>query len=192
MRTRSAALVAAMALALTAAAPASATPDTFEEPIFTAFPDLENGLVVFWNISRDDYCAWEAGGFQGPAPVTERVSGRFNVLPSGAVVGGWAMSSSLELWTLNEDAPLTGPCEDTDDSSIAWATGSARVTSTDNDVFHFESVEAGVIRGNSFGEQGSGAVVDIAGESHRYSWGFRAVDGPQGGYRERAHSELTP
>lgn len=100
--------------------------------------------------------------------------------------------SSLELWTLNEDAPLTGPCEDTDNSSAAWAAGSAQAMSTNNDVFHSETVDAAVIRGNSFGEQGAGTVVDRTGSTHRYSWGFRAVDGPQGGFRERSHTRLTP
>lgn len=128
MRSRTAVL-AGIALAATIAAPASARPDSFEEPIFAVFPDVDNGLVVFWNIGREDY--------------------------------------------------------------VPWATGSARATSTDNDVFHFETV-GGVIRGQSFGEQGNGAVVDPTGATHRYSWGFRAVNDPQGAYRERTRTELTP
>jgi hypothetical protein len=190
MRTRSTAL-AALALALTLAVPVSAAPEPFEAPLFSIFPDVEHGVVVFWNIGRADYCAWEAGGFQGEPPVTELVGGRFNVLPDGAIVGAWAMTSSLELWTLNADAALTGPCEDTDDSSGPWAVGTARVSSTDNYV-HFDAPIPGVTRGNSFGEQGNGWVVDISGATHRYSWGFRAVAGPQGGYRETVHAELTP
>ena len=189
MTARSAALAALALLAV--AAPVSARPNSFQEPIFAVFPDVDNALVVFWNIGREDYCAWEAGGFQGAPPVTELVRGRFNILPSGPVVGAWESTSNLELWTLNEDAALTGPCEDTDDSALPWATGSARATSTDNDVFHFETVE-GVIRGQSFGEQGTGTVVDATGATHRYSWGFRAVNDPRGGYRERTRAELTP
>ena len=33
--------------------------------------------------------------------------------PTGAMKTTWGDVAPLELWALNEDAPLTGPCEDT-------------------------------------------------------------------------------
>lgn len=190
MQARRAGLTA-LALAFTIASPASATPGTFEEPIFSIVPDVSNELVAFWNITRDAYCGWEADGFAGPPPVTESVSGQFVALPRGAVVGRFAATRHLELWRLDADATLAGPCEDTDGSVAPWAVGSARVSSTNNDVFHWESVEA-ISRAQSLGEIGVGGVMDVHGESHRYAWGFRAVNGPHGGFRAVEHSTLTP
>lgn len=192
MRTRHA-LVAALAMILTLglAAPASARPDTFEDTIFAIFPDLEHELVVFWNITRDDYCAWQADGFQDAPPVTQLVSGRFHILPNGAIVGAYAATTYLELWLMNEDAPLTGPCEDTDDSSAPWAVGTARVQSTDNDVDHDETVAAGVVRGNAFGQRGLGTVVDIDGATRHYSWIFLGLNDPNGNSRAPVLNETT-
>ena len=181
----------ALALLFAIATPASARPQTFDEPIFSVVPDVAHEIVAFWNISRDAYCAWEADGFDGPPPVTENVSGQFQALPGGAVVGRFTASRSLELWRMDADATLSGPCEDTDDSSAPWAVGSARVSSTDNDVLHGENVD-GVVRAQSLGEIGIGTVVDSDGETHRYVWGFRAVNGPDGSFRAVEHSSLTP
>ena len=171
------AVAGAFALVLSAAGAALASPpDRFDDPGFNnIFPDVENQLVVFWNITRDDYCAWEAGGFVGDPPIDAPVPVQLVTTPTGALVYRWNAVRHFELWTMNEDAPLTGPCEDTDDSTEPWAVGSARYMGNDNDLFHDESVEAGLDRTNSFGDRGLATVVDADGQAWAYDWAFRAV-----------------
>jgi len=167
----------AFSLLISMVGPVSAAPpERFDDPEFnTIFPDVENQLVVFWNVTRDDYCAWEAGGFVGPFPALEPVPVQLVATPTGALVFHWNAVRHLELWTMNEDAPLTGPCEDTDDSTAPWVTGSARWMGNDNDLDHNGSVEAGLYRTDSFGDRGIGTVVDADGQAWAYNWVFRAV-----------------
>lgn len=184
------ALIASLALTLTAAlAPVSASPpEEFEEPIFISFPDLTHGVAVFWNVTRDDLCDWIDGGFAGPPPAIQPVTVRFNEVRSGAVVASFRATRHLELWQLDEDADLTGPCEDTDDSTGPWATGSAHVAANDNDLF------VSGTRTNAFGERGQGSVVDANGTTYHYGWTFRALIDRSGEFRVVVpnHSVLTP
>lgn len=171
MRTRKVAvLVSMLAMLMTASAlPAHADPpESSEENIFFIFPDEENGLAVFWNTTRDAFCAWEEGGFVGPEPVIEPVTVSTLETGKGAIVGSFRATRPIELWMLDEDADLSGPCTDTDNQTGPWATGDATVTSNDNDVF------VSGTRTNSFGDRGRGTVVDSAGEQWFYSWTFRA------------------
>jgi hypothetical protein len=162
--------ILALGLALATVAPASAVaPERFEEPIFVVFPDLKYELVVFWNITRDDLCDWAADDFEGEPPVTQLVPVLFNETASGSVVVNWSATSHLELWALDADADLSGPCDDTDDSAAPWATGSAHVRYTDNDLF------VSGTRTNSFGDRGQGKVQADDGSSWHYSWVFRAL-----------------
>jgi hypothetical protein len=180
-----AAVVAALAMLLTlSAAPASAQPHEEEVALFSIFPDTAHDVVVFWNITRDDYCAWEASDFEGEPPVTTLVVAQVLDTPTGAVMARHQTTSSLELWTLDEGADLSGPCQDTDDSSEPRATGSATVSSTDNDLFHDDSVEMGLHRTNSFGERGQGTVVDASGQAWHYSWTFQAQLDQDNEFRE--------
>jgi hypothetical protein len=180
-------------LALSAAPAAGAPPERVEEPVFQIFPDEENGLVVFWNITRDDYCAWEASDFDGDPPVVSLITVTYLTLPTGPVILQSRGVSHLELWTLDEGADLSGPCQDTDDSTEPWATGTAAVTANDNDLDHFVSLEAGLKRTNSFGGGGRGTVTDGDGATHHYSFTFRALGDNTGGFRDVVvHSTLTP
>lgn len=77
-----------------------------------------------------------------------------------ATYGG---TSSLELWMLDEDADLSGPCQDTDDQAGPWATGTGDVKGRDNDV------DVSLTRTNSFGERLTGTVVDIDGNTWQFS-----------------------
>lgn len=165
------ALIASLSLLLTAAlAPAAAAPpEEVEEPVFIVFPDLRYNLAVFWNITRDDLCDWVDSGFAGPPPVTQPVSVQFNELTTGAVVISFKATAHLELWQLDPDADLSGPCEDTAGSAGPWATGSAHVVNNDNDLF------VSGTRMNAFGERAQGTVMDAAGTTYHYSWVFRAL-----------------
>jgi hypothetical protein len=161
-------LVTTSALVLAMAVPATADPpEVFEADIFSVFLDLENELVGFWNITRDDLCDWEGGGFQGPAPVGELVTAQVVETGKGALVGSFHATRSLELWQLDEDADLTGACEDTDDQTGPLLTGTATVTSNDNDI------DVSGTRINSFGERGQGTVEGTDGSKWRYSWTVR-------------------
>jgi hypothetical protein len=177
MMRKPAALIAALTLLLTVAAvPVSAAPpETGQEPVFLIFPDLNYNLVVFWNITRDDFCAWVESGFEGEPPVTKLIPVRYNETPKGPVIFTWSATSHLELWTLDTDADLSGPCKDTDDSSEPWAVGTARATSTDNDLCHSCSLEAGLNRTDSFGLGLEGTVLDASGDAWHYSSVFRGV-----------------
>jgi hypothetical protein len=163
------AVAAALALLATAAvSPAAAgPPDRIEIDVFSIALDLEHELVMFWNISRDDFCAWQESGFDGPAPVTMLIPAQEVVVRGEVLIATFAGTSSLELWMLDADADLSGPCQDTDAQAGPWATGTARLKGHDNDV------EVSLTRTNSFGEQLNGKVVDVDGKAWRFSAGIQ-------------------
>ena len=169
-------LAAAGILALGLVAPASAAPpERGEEFLWSIFLDQEHGLVAFWNMSRHDFCEWEASDFDGDPPVDHLIPIMLVFEPSGAIKTSWGDTAPLELWALDEDADLSGACEDTDDSTSPWAAGSAMNMGTDNDLAHDESVENGLFRTNAFGQRGNGSVTDGDGGTWRYGWTFRVV-----------------
>lgn len=177
---------AALLVALAVVAPVHADPpERTDEPIFGVFPDSEHGFAVFWNITRDDFCTWAAGGFEGPPPVVELVPATNLETGKGAVVASYKATRPIELWSLDSDVPpLTDPCSDTDEQSQAWATGTAHVVYTDNDRF------VSLTRMNSFGDRGQGTVQDAGGDAWHYSWAFRAqVD--QDGEFSVVHEHFT-
>jgi hypothetical protein len=167
---RRAARVAALAfLAAAVASPAAAAPpNRVEIDVFTIALDLEHGLVMFWNITRDDFCDWEATEFDGPAPVTMLIPAHEHVVRGEILMVNWGGTTSLELWQLDEDADLSGPCPDTDGQSGPWATGTANQTGHDNDV------DVSLTRTNAFGDHLNGSVVDVDGNSWRFMSHFVA------------------
>ncbi len=188
MRTSRCVLVALL-LVLAVSAPASAgPPEQTEEPFFLVFLDVKYELVVFWNITRADFCAWVESDFAGAPPVDRLVPVQYIETANGAVVAQYNATSTLELWTLDADAdfPFPGACVDTDDSAAPWAVGSVQVTANDNDLFVSGS------RTNSFGSRGRGSVWDASGAGWRYVWTFRALI--DGDFESRAvvdHSTLA-
>ena len=168
-------LLAALALLLALAAPAMAAPqEQFDEPIFLIFVDPDLGVVAFWNVTRDGYCAWEESDFAGEPPVVDLITTYSHTTPRGPVISRWSATGHLELWTLDEGADLSGPCQDTDDSTEPWAEGTAQVTSNDNDLSHDQSVDAGLKLTNAFGDHGRGTVWDAAGDAWHFGWVFKA------------------
>jgi len=172
--------LAVLAMLLTAAvAPASAAPPQREEiDVFTITLDVEHGLVVFWNITRDNFCAWESSGFEGPPPVESLMRAQFVETGKGAVVVLARGTSVLELWTLDEGADLSGPCQDTDEQAGPWAVGSARSILNDNDL------DVSGSRTNSFGQRIVGTVSETAnGSVWRFSWTVRLSIDRDGEFR---------
>lgn len=179
-RTASLSVSLALALGVVAAPAAAAPPERFEDPIYLNWADLDQGKVVFVNITRDDLCDWIDSGFAGPPPVVQPVPVQFNETPTGAVVAKFTMRGvHIEMFDLDEDADLSGPCDDTDDSPTPWATGTANAVGTDNDLFHDASIEMGLHRANAFGDQGQAQLRDSSGGRWHYSWTFKIV-GKQG------------
>jgi hypothetical protein len=152
-------LLTTLVVAPTSAAP----PERVEvEDFFQILLDLEHGQIAFWNITREDFCAWEAGGFAGPPPVLEDVSAQFVETGKGAVVAHFSGTAPLELWRLDEDADLSGACQDTDAQSAPWAEGTANLTANDNDL------AVSGTRTNSFGGRIRGTVTDADGTAWHY------------------------
>lgn len=170
MKSRIVMMLAALALVVPLVAlPAGAqAPDRVEEPFFTVFPSTEDGVVVFWNITRDKACDWFEGGFQGPPPVESLVGVQVKETGKGALVARFHHTAHIELWELNDPENMQNPCSDTDGQAGPWAQGAATVSATDNDL------DVSGTRRNSFGDVGTGKVTDVSGASWHLSWTFRA------------------
>src|SRR5262245_26716487 len=99
------AALAVLALGVTAQT-AAAPPEQVElDDFFPAFAIVDDRLALYVNISRDDLCAWEAGGFVGPPPVDQIVSVQLKETGKGAVVANFKGDLSVELWRLDDDVP---------------------------------------------------------------------------------------
>ena len=162
-------VVAAMGIAILAVPAAAAPPERTDEPIFLLFLDFENDKAVFWNITRDGFCAWEAGGFAGPPPVLELVPASTHETGQGVLVGSFKATRHVELWDIDDPLNPDAPCTDTDGQLGPWATGYVSASSTDNDLSGTRT------RTNSFGDRGQGTVEDSEGSQWHYSWNFTAL-----------------
>lgn len=138
---RAAAALAAAALPLslvTTASTATAIPPHSEDiaPLLAVFPDVENGLVGFLNVTREGYCAWEAGGHVGPPPLLKEASPGWERVTGTGEVGGVARDElHLELWPMDDDAAGMSACDDTEGASVAFATGRADVRASDRSLY---------------------------------------------------------
>lgn len=122
----------------TTATPAAATPPPTEEiaSLLAVFPDFDNQLVGYLNITRAAFCAWEAGGFVGEPPLLEEFSPtRSRVTGTGELSGVARDELHLELWPMDADAAGMSSCEDTSDATEPFATGDADVSASDRGVF---------------------------------------------------------
>lgn len=142
------------------------------------WPDTDNGFAVFWNVTRDNFCDWAAGGFDGPPPVEELVTTNFRVTADGAMQGRFTATRHIELWAFDDDVPpLVDACADTDDQEGPWATGYSRASGHDDD---FEGMTLPL---NTFGDKGNGHVYDSNGDAWSYSWMFRIWDGGEDDFK---------
>ena len=169
MRAAVALVAGALPLSLaTTAPPASAIPPRAEEiaPILAVFPDFDNRLVGYLNITREGFCAWEAGGMVGEPPLLEPASPAWERTTGTGEVGGIAMDVlHLELWPMDADPSGQSSCEDTSDATGPFATGSGDVRATDRSLYD--------------SDDGHGAYVA--------DMGFRAVLTGADGSRYRYH-----
>lgn len=177
-------------------APATAGPeqravDRFEEHWFDAFPDEERGLVVLINVTREVVCtaeqiafemafiAWLEAGEVGPppAPPAEPLEGIEPATVQVVETGQGALVYSLqvrdvpmELWVLDEDAQLVGPCTDTDQSEEPFAAGTASFRINDNDL------DSSGTRGNAFGDRLHATLTTADGSTLRIHARFHLND----------------
>jgi hypothetical protein len=169
LRALGAAVLAVALMTVPAVAASAGPPERFEEPFFSVSVDEGNELAVFLGITRDNACAWEAGGFEGPPPADGVVSLQVKETGKGAIVVSFQGEVSIELWQFDGDVPpLSGVCEATDDQDGPWATGMARWGGTDNDV------DVSLTRTNSFGDRVHATLFDADGGAWIYSFSFRA------------------
>jgi hypothetical protein len=138
---RAAVALAAGALTLsiaTTANTAAAIPPHAEEvaPLLAVFPDFDNGLVGYLNITRAGFCAWEAGGFDGPPPLLKDASPAWeHVTGTGQISGTARDELHLELWPMDAEPGGVSSCEDTSDANAPFATGTADVRARDADPY---------------------------------------------------------
>jgi hypothetical protein len=91
----------------------AANPNEFEvSDISIRIPDVENGFVVFVNVTARDWCAWSAAP-AGPPPAIEPVTVRGKSTGQGSFVGAYESELPVEIWQFDDAAPqLLDPCDD--------------------------------------------------------------------------------
>lgn len=166
----------------TTANPAAAIPPHAEEiaPLLAVFPDFDNQLVGYLNITRADFCAWETGGFAGEPPLLEAASPAWSRVTGTGEVSGVARDElHLELWPMNADAAGMSSCEDTSDAIGPFATGRADVRASDRGVFDTDDG-----RGAYVADMSIHAVLTGAdGDRYRYHLHVIQVDDAKGTVR---------
>jgi hypothetical protein len=186
------AAVGAMLLALTASPASAGPPEELEDPFAYTTPDVENGLVVFVNTSREAFCtdlqvsrelailAWLEAGMVDPFPewALERPDGfetwtpMLNDTPRGAIVHLDESDQHLEAWWMDEpeDATGVGACTDSDDRLELFATGTVDLRAIANDFF------GSGLRGASIEHfRGSGELTGVDGTEYRYRFSYRLM-----------------
>lgn len=175
--------------------PASAAgpPVDFEEAFAFTGPDFDNGFVVFINTSRAAFCSaeqvareqaiidWiETGAVEEDFPewALERPAG-FETwtpivvdTPKGAVASLRETGQHIELWRMDDpaDAPGVGACTDTNDRDEVFATGTAHIKATVNDLFGQGLRPAALDH-----TRGSAALAGADGSDYRYTFSWRLI-----------------
>lgn len=160
--------------------PASAIPPHAEDiASFTwIFPDLDNNLIGFLNISREDFCAWIDSGAEGPPPLKDPFSPAWVHERGDGGIGVVAIDTVyLELWRLDEGAAPEDACADTDDSAAPIAVGAADMVGIDH---LFDFVEHGAI-----GAQWNGRaqLTGPGGTEYKYQFFSLELHNPDGTIR---------
>lgn len=93
---------------------------------WAVFPDRDNDLVVFVNMTREGFCSWLADGAVGSPPMlTPLVDWHHDTGPDRELTGVVGVGTPpVELWHLDEG---TGPCDSTDESTEPFAVGEIEI-----------------------------------------------------------------
>jgi hypothetical protein len=188
------AAIGAVLLVGTTASPAGAggPPEVFEDPFAFTGPDVDHGLVVFINTSREAFCSddqvarevaiidWLEGGMVDPFPewAMERPPGfqTWTPLvvdsPKGIIANLEETNQYIELWRLDEpdDAFGVGACLDTDDRDELFATGVADIKANATDLFEANLRPAAI---DNF--RGKAALASVDGSDYSYFFSWRLI-----------------
>lgn len=188
--------VLALLLAVTAVPASAAPPERTADPFPFTGPDFDNGLAIFVNTTREEFCTSEQIAFEQAVAdwIADGAVGPFPDDPDPAPVGRVAFPIQqvetpqgvitttrrpvdgliMELWMLDDpgDRVGVGACLDTDDADELFAsgTGSFRGVVTD----FYGAVFGGEVTRPMFIDhtQGGGVVVTPDGDRYDYSWFF--------------------
>ena len=173
----------ALTLSLTAtASPASAIPPHAQNvaDILAVFLDADNGLVGYLNITREDFCDWETGGFVGAPPLLKPTSPAWERITGTGEVGGVARDTlALELWPLDANAGGVSSCDDTNDATGPFATGPADVRASDRRLYDSDDGHGAYVADMTFHAQLNGT----GGGRYRYHLHVLEVTDGQGNQR---------
>jgi hypothetical protein len=112
-----------LTLTIAVALPVLALPPVhFDQPDFLLVHDFENDKIMFWNITRDDFCA------EQDAP---DLPATFHETGNGDSFYAYAATRGLELWEFTDPGGEFGPCAGTESESGPWATGNANASLRD-------------------------------------------------------------
>jgi hypothetical protein len=185
------ALLASLAAAMFAVPALAGPPERFEERPWITTVDFDNGLILFVNTTRADFCTdemvqwendvldWIDGGEVGPFPEFPETAGLDPLAAAANVVAGDAVVFSLagrdlaiELWSFDAgvfpDAIGVGPCTDSDEGGELIASGTTSWRYHDNDL----QAPTG-FRTNAFHDSGQGALTSPDGARWTYTFSFR-------------------
>ena len=202
MRHRIRSLLGAAAISLLLAAPAAAAPpDTFEEHFTIIFPDVERGLVIFVNTTREDYCtpdvvawelafiqwiadfeAWLEGAMVGPEPPFPEdppsgfPEGNDPIVSRVKETGQGAVVAHRE--GVNMDAEIWPMIDNPPLVGPCTDTDPADtpLVGTADWSSNDNDVFVSGTRGNSFGDRGTIVGRDANGKPFKYSWRFHLND----------------
>jgi hypothetical protein len=162
MRRRTVVLMALL-IVLTAIPAKAGPPTVVEWPVVLTGVDFDEGIVTFWNITRDDLCDWFEGGMVGerrieaPLPLSLKETGQ------GALVATMRAERITEVWHLGEGANI---CAATAGQSGPLASGRGLLVMTDNDF------DVSGTRANAFGLTLKARMTGADGST----WHLRIVD----------------
>jgi hypothetical protein len=181
---RNIAVAVMAALMMSAAIPAQAdAPEVLELNLIFGQMDQEHEIVVFWNITRDDFCGWVEGGFVGPRPVEALLPVSFQETGKGAVVATSHAKRVIEVWHF-ADLEAADPCTATAGQSGPLAFGRGLLVMADNDF------DVSGTRINAFGLILQARLVGADGSTWHYRLVARGLIDFSGELTERVSFRL--
>ena len=182
MRTRVIALLAAAILMM--AIPAQADPpEVVELNLIHVRGDDEHEIVVFFNTTRNELCAWMDGGFVGPRPIDAPLPMRFKESGNGAVTAHIRAERVMEIWHMADPA-APDPCSGTAGEPGPLAAGTGLMLLTDNDWD---------VSGTRFNASGTSIQARLAGRdgsTWHYNWVFRGFIDLSGDFSQLVNFRL--
>lgn len=164
-------------------AASAAPPEVVEMGIIHVRGDVDEEIVVFWNITRDALCGWLEGGSVGPRPIDGPVPFRYHETGNGAVTLHVRAERVMEIWRF-ADVDALDPCSATAGEIAPLASGTGSFILTDNDL------DVSGTRFNASGAHVQGRLSGQDGTRWHYNWIFRSFIDMAGNFGELVHFNL--